>query len=77
MSARDDLYHECMSEFPGLPSWAEEVISAYRAEVLREAIAAVEDQEQRKGVGWEDARDVLRRMADEAAATLQDAPDET
>lgn len=36
-----------------------------RSAVLREAIARVEDPAERKGLGWESAREVLRRMADE------------
>ena len=45
---------------------------ADRAAVIAEAIAAVEDPQERAktttglGLGWESARDVLRRMADEA-----------
>jgi hypothetical protein len=45
---------------------------AHRAAILREAIARVEDPEERAktttglGLGWEAARDVLRRMVDEA-----------
>ncbi|MFF3151870.1 hypothetical protein [Streptomyces sp. NPDC057910] len=47
-------------------------LSVDRAGVLREAISRVEDPGERTqpgiglGLGWEDARDVLRRMADEA-----------
>ncbi|MFF8829271.1 hypothetical protein [Streptomyces sp. NPDC015131] len=50
------------------------LLDAFRAQVLREAIAAVEDPEQRRltsvgsGLGYESALEVLRRLADTAAS---------
>ena len=55
--------------------------SADRAAVLAEAIRRVEDPEERAktsvglGLGWEAARDVLRRMADEQPAEAQPQED--
>jgi hypothetical protein len=39
--------------------------SSDRGAVIAEAIRRVEDPEERAGLGWESAREVLRRMADE------------
>jgi len=40
-------------------------LSVDQATVLREAADAVADSTRREGLGWEGARDLLRRMADE------------
>lgn len=40
-------------------------VGDHRREVLEAAIAAVEDPTRRSSLGWESARDVLRRMAEE------------
>ena len=33
-----------------------------RAEVLREVLAAIEDPQQRRGLGWESARDIVQHL---------------
>jgi hypothetical protein len=70
VSARDDL-NELLADYPSSISHegAEQFLAAYRAEVLREAAAAVnalpQDYECDPGRG--DAAELLRRMADEAS----------
>jgi hypothetical protein len=75
MSAYDDLYEELgdlrrlghmSSGWTQIAADLDRFVAEVRAETLREAIANVEDPAQRTGLGWESARDVLRRMSDNA-----------
>jgi len=72
-SAREAVYSKLMwpewnpqSEARGTSyEHAQKLLDAYRAAVLREAADAIADPERRNGLGWEAARDLLRRMAEE------------
>ncbi|WP_309049028.1 hypothetical protein [Streptomyces sp.] len=68
MSARENLIGFCLVALPNEPGFAraERLADAYRAEVLREVYAAIQDPQQRAavggGLGWETARDVVHNL---------------
>ncbi|WP_367138943.1 MULTISPECIES: hypothetical protein [Streptomyces] len=67
----DDLNSQQLDELYDLVDALRAAEAAVRAATLAEAIAAIEDPEQRAlastglGLGWEAARDVLFRLADQ------------
>ncbi|WP_030777194.1 hypothetical protein [Streptomyces sp. NRRL S-920] len=66
MSARDDLAAYAITTRTVTADDLAPLLDAYRAEVLREAYAAIEDPQQRAavggGLGWEAARDVVHNL---------------
>lgn len=75
MSARDEIACRLWLAVPSdddaeAKAKTEQMLDAYRAEVLAEAKAAVESPQKRAevggGLGWETARDVLHRMIQKA-----------
>lgn len=71
MSAREDIAYLLWTAVPSsdndeAKARTQELLDAYRAEVLREVYGAIEDPAQRAavggGLGWETARDVVRNL---------------